>query len=127
MGCPGRNRAAVPRTTRPWCWARRSLRRMPVMDPVECQRLPRTDAKRPGDAPRDCFAASADACEPSSQIVAPKPTRFFEPFFGIMRELSASVLLHSVGSEVLSIVLLRMWENGQAETVSVIGLMMTGR
>ena len=45
-------------------------------------------------------------------------------FFGIMRELSASVLLYSVGSEVLSIVLLRMWENGQAETVSVIGLMM---
>lgn len=45
-------------------------------------------------------------------------------FFGIMRELSASVLLYSVGSEVLSVVLLRMWENGQAETVSVIGLMM---
>lgn len=45
-------------------------------------------------------------------------------FFGIMRELSASVLLYSVGSEVLSVVLLRMWENGQAEAVSVIGLMM---
>ena len=45
-------------------------------------------------------------------------------FFGIMRELSASILLYSVGSEVLSVVLLRMWENGQAETVSVIGLMM---
>ena len=29
-----------------------------------------------------------------------------------------------VGSEVLSVVLLRMWENGQAEAVSVIGLMM---
>lgn len=41
-------------------------------------------------------------------------------FFGIMRELSASVLLYSVGSEVL----LRMWENGQAEAVSVVGLMM---
>jgi iron(III) transport system permease protein len=45
-------------------------------------------------------------------------------FFGIMRELSASVLLYSVGSEVLSVVLLRLWENGQAEAVSVIGLMM---
>ena len=45
-------------------------------------------------------------------------------FFGIMRELSASVLLYSVGSEVLSVVLLQMWENGQAEQVSVIGLMM---
>ena len=45
-------------------------------------------------------------------------------FFGIMRELSASILLYSVGSEVLSVVLLRMWENGQAEAVSVIGLMM---
>ena len=45
-------------------------------------------------------------------------------FFGIMRELSASVLLYSVGSEVLSVVLLRMWANGQAEAVSVIGLMM---
>ena len=28
-------------------------------------------------------------------------------FFGIMRELSASVLLYSVGSEVLSVVLLQ--------------------
>ncbi len=45
-------------------------------------------------------------------------------FFGIMRELSASILLYSVGSEVLSVVLLRMWENGQAEAVSVVGLLM---
>ena len=45
-------------------------------------------------------------------------------FFGIMRELSASVLLYSTGSEVLSVVLLRMWGNGQAEAVSVVGLMM---
>lgn len=45
-------------------------------------------------------------------------------FFGIMRELSASILLYSVGSEVLSVVLLRMWINGQAEQVSVIGLLM---
>ena len=45
-------------------------------------------------------------------------------FFGIMRELSASVLLYSIGSEVLSVVLLKLWVNGNAERVSVIGLMM---
>ncbi len=45
-------------------------------------------------------------------------------FFGIMRELSASILLYSVGSEVLSVVLLKMWTNGNAEQVSVVGLMM---
>ena len=45
-------------------------------------------------------------------------------FFGIMRELSASVLLYSVGSEVLSVVLLKLWTNGQPKQVSVIGLMM---
>jgi iron(III) transport system permease protein len=45
-------------------------------------------------------------------------------FFGIMRELSASVLLYSIGSEVLSVVLLKLWVNGNAEQVSVIGLMM---
>ena len=45
-------------------------------------------------------------------------------FFGIMRELSASVLLYSVGSEVLSVVLLKLWANGSAEQVSVIGLIM---
>jgi iron(III) transport system permease protein len=45
-------------------------------------------------------------------------------FFGIMRELSASILLYSVGSEVLSIVLLKLWINGQAGQVSVIGLLM---
>jgi iron(III) transport system permease protein len=45
-------------------------------------------------------------------------------FFGIMRELSASILLYSAGSEVLSVVLLKLWANGQAEEVSVIGLMM---
>ena len=47
-------------------------------------------------------------------------------FFGIMRELSASVLLYSVGSEVLSVVLLKLWANGNAEQVSVIGLIMMG-
>jgi iron(III) transport system permease protein len=45
-------------------------------------------------------------------------------FFGIMRELSASILLYSAGSEVLSVVLLKMWTNGLAEQVSVIGLIM---
>jgi iron(III) transport system permease protein len=45
-------------------------------------------------------------------------------FFGIMRELSASVLLYSVGSEVLSVVMLKLWTNGAAEQVSVIGLLM---
>jgi iron(III) transport system permease protein len=45
-------------------------------------------------------------------------------FFGIMRELSASILLYSVGSEVLSVVLLKLWANGNAEQVSVIGLIM---
>ncbi len=45
-------------------------------------------------------------------------------FFSIMRELSASILLFSAGSEVLSVVLLKMWMNGEAEQVSVVGLMM---
>ena len=45
-------------------------------------------------------------------------------FFSIMRELSASILLYSVGSEVLSVTLLKMWSNGRMEQVSVIGLMM---
>ena len=45
-------------------------------------------------------------------------------FFGIMRELSASVLLYAVGSEVLSVVLMKLWANGQAEQVSVVGLFM---
>jgi iron(III) transport system permease protein len=41
-----------------------------------------------------------------------------------MRELSASILLYSVGSEVLSVVMLKLWANGNAEQVSVIGLIM---
>lgn len=45
-------------------------------------------------------------------------------FFSIMRELSASILLYSVGSEVLSVTLLKMWSNGRMEQVSVVGLMM---
>jgi iron(III) transport system permease protein len=44
-------------------------------------------------------------------------------FFGILRELSASILLYSVGSEVLSVELVKLWMNGGAEKVSVIGLM----
>ena len=47
-------------------------------------------------------------------------------FFGIMRELSASILLYSAGSEVLSVVLLRLWGNGQSEVVSVVGLCTMG-
>ena len=45
-------------------------------------------------------------------------------FFGIMRELSASILLYGAGSEVLSVVLLKLWTNGKAEEVCVIGLFM---
>ena len=45
-------------------------------------------------------------------------------FFGIMRELSASIMLYSTGSEVLSVVLVKRWVNGLAEQVSVMGLMM---
>ncbi|MDQ8730424.1 iron ABC transporter permease [Bradyrhizobium sp. LHD-71] len=45
-------------------------------------------------------------------------------FFGIMRELSASIMLYTTGSEVLSVVLVKRWVNGLAEEVSVIGLMM---
>lgn len=45
-------------------------------------------------------------------------------FFGIMRELSASILLYSVGTEVLSVQMLKMWSGGKPEEVSVIGLFM---
>jgi iron(III) transport system permease protein len=43
-------------------------------------------------------------------------------FFMVLRELSASILLYSAGSEVLSVVILRLWIGGKAEEVSVIGL-----
>ena len=45
-------------------------------------------------------------------------------FFGIIRELSASLLLYSVGNEVLSVVLLRLWGDGKLEQVCVIGLLL---
>ncbi|WP_429552427.1 ABC transporter permease [Paraburkholderia sp. MM5477-R1] len=45
-------------------------------------------------------------------------------FFGIMRELSASILLYSVGNEVMSVMLLKLWLSGNAEEVCVIGLLM---
>src|SRR5215468_5811313 len=45
-------------------------------------------------------------------------------FFGIMRELSASILLYAPGTEVLSVVMLKMWVSGKPEEVSVIGLAM---
>jgi iron(III) transport system permease protein len=44
-------------------------------------------------------------------------------FFGILRELSASILLYSVGTEVLSVELLKLWINGRAAEVSIVGLM----
>jgi iron(III) transport system permease protein len=45
-------------------------------------------------------------------------------FFSIMRELSASILLYAPGTEVLSVVMLKMWTAGKPEEVSVIGLLM---
>ncbi|MFI4998748.1 MAG: ABC transporter permease [Reyranellales bacterium] len=45
-------------------------------------------------------------------------------FFGIMRELSASILLYSPDTEVLSVVMLKMWSGGKPEDVSVVGLLM---
>jgi iron(III) transport system permease protein len=45
-------------------------------------------------------------------------------FFGILRELSASILLYSVGHEVLSVVVMRLWTEGKAGQVSVIALVM---
>ena len=44
--------------------------------------------------------------------------------FSIMRELSASVLLYSVDSIVLSVLLWRWWSEGRVEQVSVVGLML---
>jgi iron(III) transport system permease protein len=44
-------------------------------------------------------------------------------FFGIMRELSASVLLYSVNTEVLSVAMLNLWAAGKQEQVMVIGLL----
>ena len=43
-------------------------------------------------------------------------------FFIILRELSASILLYSVGNEVLPVVVMRLWTEGKAEQVSVIAL-----
>jgi iron(III) transport system permease protein len=45
-------------------------------------------------------------------------------FFIILRELSASILLYSAGSEVLSVVVMQLWSEGKAEQVSVIALVM---
>lgn len=45
-------------------------------------------------------------------------------FFMVLRELSASILLYSAGTEVLSVVMLKMWTNGNAEQVSVVGLLL---
>ncbi len=43
-------------------------------------------------------------------------------FSGIIREVSASVLLYSTQSEVLSVSLLKLWSRGQSEQVAVIAL-----
>jgi iron(III) transport system permease protein len=43
-------------------------------------------------------------------------------FFGILRELSASILLYAPGSEVLSVTMFKLWSSGQAEQVSAIGV-----
>lgn len=45
-------------------------------------------------------------------------------FFIILRELSASILLYTVGNEVLPVVVMRLWSEGKAEQVSVIALIM---
>jgi iron(III) transport system permease protein len=45
-------------------------------------------------------------------------------FFGIMRELSASILLYVPDTEVMSVVMLKMWIGGKPEKVSVLGLIM---
>jgi iron(III) transport system permease protein len=45
-------------------------------------------------------------------------------FFLVLRELSASILLYSVGNEVLPVVVMRLWTEGKAEQVCVIALVM---
>ena len=45
-------------------------------------------------------------------------------FFGILRELSASILLYTADTEVLSVMMLKMWSSGRAEEVSVVALFM---
>jgi iron(III) transport system permease protein len=47
-------------------------------------------------------------------------------FFILLREVSASVLLYSPGNEVLSVTILKYWEAGRSEVVSVIALVMLG-
>lgn len=45
-------------------------------------------------------------------------------FFGVLRELSASILLYAVDTQVLSVLMLKMWSGGKPEEVSVIALFM---
>lgn len=45
-------------------------------------------------------------------------------FFMILRELSASILLYSPDSTVLSVVVMQLWSGGKAEECSVIALIM---
>jgi iron(III) transport system permease protein len=41
-----------------------------------------------------------------------------------VRELSSSILLYSPGSEVVSVVLWEMWQNGQYVQLSALGVML---
>jgi iron(III) transport system permease protein len=41
-----------------------------------------------------------------------------------IRELSASILLYSPGTEVISIVLWELWQNGQYTQLSAFGVML---
>ena len=41
-----------------------------------------------------------------------------------MRELSSSILLYSPGTEVLSIVIWELWQNGQYVELSALGVML---
>ena len=42
-----------------------------------------------------------------------------------VRELSSSILLYAPGSEVLSVVIWELWENGQYVELSALGVLMT--
>ena len=45
-------------------------------------------------------------------------------FFITMRELSASILLYSFGNEVMPVIILKYWQGGGSEVVSVIAILM---
>jgi iron(III) transport system permease protein len=43
-----------------------------------------------------------------------------------IRELSSSILLYSPGTEVVSVVIWEMWQNGQYVELSALGVMLIG-